>query len=311
LKTIVIDVGKFWYHSAIELFPKEGIREIDAVILTHDHADACFGLDDLRDWTLRVRRQPLVVYVDRSKFPQIQRQFPYLTNTSTATGSGLVAHLEFKLIDIDKPFYVEGLEFVPLPVEHGKGYIALGYRFGRVAYISDANAILEKTWPLLQLDDLKDNKEKQKGLELLVLDILRPKETHFSHFCEAEALEIVKKLRPQKTLVIGMNHEFDHETTNERYKKLLFDGIDVQLAFDGQVINLNSLPVIENPNKHTVNGSSSGSSSSSTTTTITTTTTTLTTTSDGSNSNSSNSSNSHSSTSTISDASISLDTSST
>ncbi|KAK4395114.1 putative hydrolase [Sesamum angolense] len=54
-RNILIDAGKFFYHSALKWFPTYGIRTIDAVIITHSHADAIGGLDDLRDWTNNVQ----------------------------------------------------------------------------------------------------------------------------------------------------------------------------------------------------------------------------------------------------------------
>jgi len=49
---VVIDAGKSFYEASLEHFPRHGLRTIDALLLTHGHADACFGLDDLRMWTI-------------------------------------------------------------------------------------------------------------------------------------------------------------------------------------------------------------------------------------------------------------------
>ncbi|KAJ2864444.1 hypothetical protein GGH94_002896 [Coemansia aciculifera] len=50
-RNIVIDCGKTFLESATEVFVKHDVKSIDAVLLTHGHADAMFGLDDLRQWT--------------------------------------------------------------------------------------------------------------------------------------------------------------------------------------------------------------------------------------------------------------------
>lgn len=50
--TILIDCGKSFYESALRYFPVYGLRNIDALLLTHAHADAMLGLDDLRSWTM-------------------------------------------------------------------------------------------------------------------------------------------------------------------------------------------------------------------------------------------------------------------
>lgn len=48
-QTILVDVGKTFKRGALKWFPKFGITAVDAVILTHEHADAILGLDDLRE----------------------------------------------------------------------------------------------------------------------------------------------------------------------------------------------------------------------------------------------------------------------
>ena len=47
----MIDCGKFFYQRSLDLFPKLKLRFIDAILITHSHNDACYGIDDLRDWT--------------------------------------------------------------------------------------------------------------------------------------------------------------------------------------------------------------------------------------------------------------------
>lgn len=51
-RTFIIDCGKTFYSQALSLFKEHGLRKIDGVILTHGHADAMLGLDDLRAWTM-------------------------------------------------------------------------------------------------------------------------------------------------------------------------------------------------------------------------------------------------------------------
>lgn len=217
---ILVDAGKFFYHSALRWFPTIGIRNLDAVIITHSHADAIGGLDDLRDWTNNVQRN-IPIYVANRDFEVMKKTHYYLVDTSVVTPGAAVSDLQFKIIS-EEPFVVHDIKFTPLPVWHGKDYRSLGFRFGNICYISDVSEIPEETYPLL------------KDCELLIMDALRPDRSSATHFGLPRALEEVRKIQPKRTLFTGMMHLMDHEKINEQLLKLKdSEGLDVQLSYDG------------------------------------------------------------------------------
>ncbi|CAL5439507.1 unnamed protein product [Camellia sinensis] len=247
---ILIDAGKFFYHSALRWFPSYGgskirlevsgtptpedllllnameklsrswIRTIDAVIITHSHADAIGGLDDLRDWTNNVQLH-IPIYVAPRDFEVMKKTHYYLVDTSVIIPGAAVSELEFKIIH-EEPFQVHDLKITPLPVWHGSGYRSLGFRFGNICYISDVSEIPEETYPLL------------KDCEILIMDALRPDRSSSTHFGLPRALEEVRKIQPKRTLFTGMMHLMDHEKVNEGLIKLMdTEGLDVQLSYDG------------------------------------------------------------------------------
>ena len=149
-RNILIDCGKFFWASALKAFPKEKIDHLDAVILTHAHADAFFGLDDLRDFAnIRDGGSALTVYVKDTDLPELARTFPYLMHKGKTMNNMHVPALSFESYPPSAPFSVLGLEFTPLPVHHGPGVLCSAFLFGNTVYMSDVNEITEDVSSLL------------------------------------------------------------------------------------------------------------------------------------------------------------------
>ncbi|KAI7867168.1 beta-lactamase-like protein [Spinellus fusiger] len=152
----------------LEFFPQYGLRELDGVILTHGHADAVFGLDDLRQWTLHGAVQTKIdIYLCSDTMSTVSTTFPYLVDSQKATGGGDVASFQYHIINANQNFTIHGLNFTPLVVHHGiyftthLPYHCYGFHFGGVSYFSDTNYIPPETM------------ERIKGkTQVLVLDCL-------------------------------------------------------------------------------------------------------------------------------------------
>lgn len=248
VRNIQIDVGKTYRESLLRWYPLFDVPWIDAVILTHDHADAILGLDDLRtvqklptqiDVTnqagARADTDPLPVFLGARHMPHVRRVFPYLIpkKDSAATAvARFTAKLDWiELADFQTFVCPGGLEVMNLPVQHGSDYICQAFVFGskdRVAYLSDVSAVPAETLEVLE----------RAPIDLLVVDCLFEC-THATHFGLHDALALIRRLRPRRALLVGMSDQFEHHETNKQLHALQDkEGLDVQLAHDGQYVDL-------------------------------------------------------------------------
>ncbi|XP_075523259.1 putative hydrolase C777.06c [Primulina tabacum] len=239
-KYILIDVGKTFREQVLRWFTFHKIPLVDCILLTHEHADAVLGLDDIRavqPFSPTNDIDPTPIYLSQHAMESIAVKFPYLAKKKLKPGQEVrrVAQLDWRIIDNDcsKKFVASGLQFFPLPVMHGEDYVCLGFLFGersRVAYISDVSRFLPPTEYLI-------SKHGGGQLDLLILDTLYKKGSHNTHFCFPQTLDAVKRICPKKALLIGMTHEFDHHKDNEFLMEWSRrEGIPVQLAHDGMRI---------------------------------------------------------------------------
>ena len=122
IKTILIDCGKTFREGAIRWFPHFDIRSVDFVVLTHGHADALFGIDDLRSTRDKEDKAPIPCYQSKECELVTRGIFPYLYPRQRIEGEEVrfVANIDWREIT---PFIlfepVPGLAIYPLPVEHG------------------------------------------------------------------------------------------------------------------------------------------------------------------------------------------------
>lgn len=188
------------------------VRELDAVLYTHHHMDHILGLDDVYPFYVRSGR-PLPVYGSPETLQELRLTFRHLFSEKKYPGIPKV-----ETIPINGRFQIQDLTFEPIEVIHGTLPI-LGFRVAELAYITDVNHIP------------KDSLEKLAGLKHLVLDGLRYKR-HASHFTLAEAAETALRIGAERTYLIHMSHDVDHDEGNASLPE------SVTLAYDGLVLQL-------------------------------------------------------------------------
>ena len=193
------------------------VRRLDAVLITHDHADHTHGIDDLRPLVIHMRRRVLV-HSDEATSRILQERFGYCF--TTPPGSDYPPILDDRRIDPDDPVAIDGpggrIEALPFVMDHGRT-AALGFRFGNLAYAPDVSRIPDRAIERLQ------------GLDILILDALRYT-PHPTHFSVSEALAFIAEVKPRRAVLTNMHTDIDFDTI----RRELPDGIEP--AFDGMTL---------------------------------------------------------------------------
>lgn len=182
-RTFVIDTGPDFRQQML----RAKVKSLDAVLFTHEHKDHVAGLDDVRAFNFRQKRD-MDVYATPQVQSALKREFQYVFEANPYPG---VPRVQLHNLDA-AALLVSGVEVIPLPVQHFKLPV-MGFRIGKVAYITDANRFSPETWDRLE------------GVEVLVINALR-KEKHISHFNLDEALEVIEKVGPKQAYLTHISH---------------------------------------------------------------------------------------------------------
>jgi riboflavin kinase/FMN adenylyltransferase len=213
-QNVVIDTTPDFRQQGL----RTGLDRLDAVLLTHGHADHIMGFDDIRPYNLR-QRTALPVYSNEETFDILRRAFAYVFDGKPKLSSIPSVTLR----EAKKPFELLGITFTPIPLLHGDMEV-LGFRFGRVAYLTDFSSLPDSSLALLH------------DLDELIIDALRDM-PHPMHQTVDQALALIKKLNPRRAWFTHIAHDLAHAETNERLRNLGYS--NVQLAYDGLEIEVN------------------------------------------------------------------------
>ncbi|BGP43951.1 hypothetical protein JCM10449v2_008008 [Rhodotorula kratochvilovae] len=228
-KTILIDCGKTFREMALRWFPKKGLRRIDACILTHHHADAIDGLDDLRAWTYKSAiEQTIPIYCTSVTYAQIAATFPYMVSKAAGSGGGAVPSFQWHIMPDDEDWSVCGVTITPFSMHHGiyfttppKPLLCLGFLIdSSVLYISDTSCIPEAQWARLAtylslpsplgLFPSPHSSPALPRLKALIIDTGGALRLSPSHFGLPQALATARRLGAEKTYLTDLGHGVSH-----------------------------------------------------------------------------------------------------
>jgi phosphoribosyl 1,2-cyclic phosphate phosphodiesterase len=207
--SFVIDTGPDFRQQML----RADVKNVAAVIFTHEHNDHIIGLDDVRAYNF-IHKKAMDIYATPRVQEAIQRLFPYIFSDTKYPG---IPKLELHTI-YDEPFKINQSTFIPISVLHYKMPVK-AFRIENITYITDANFIAEQ------------EKEKIKGSEIIIVNALR-KEEHISHFTFNQAVALMEELKPMKAYLTHISHQLGKY---EDIKKQLPDWIEP--AYDGLTIS--------------------------------------------------------------------------
>jgi len=199
------------------------VEWLDAVLMTHEHADHTHGIDDLRALFVRKRRR-LDLYANEPTSKSLRARFGYCFESPPgsdyppmATERRMAAG---QAIRIDG----EGGSITALPIHQEHGDIAsLGFRFGAFAYSCDLSAMPPESAAALA------------GLEVWVVDALRYN-PHPSHFSVTDALAWIERIKPKRAILTNLHADLDYETLRKKLPPNVepaYDRISVSLPAEG------------------------------------------------------------------------------
>lgn len=210
-ENLLIDIGPDFREQML----REQVTHLDGILVTHAHRDHVGGIDDIRSFN-HVQHRKMELYANTEALKSIKNDYAYIFSYHQYPG---LPEANLHEVSGNEPFMIGRTEVMPVKAMH-KDLPILGYRIGKLAYITDANYIEPN-----EIDKLC-------GVDVLVINALR-REKHFSHYSLPEALDVIARVSPRHAYITHVSHEMGrYEETQQLLPPqviLAYDGLKVEL----------------------------------------------------------------------------------
>ena len=192
-------------------FKKNNLKDVDAVLYTHEHADQTSGIFELRPFFWRNKKK-IDIYGSRKTINELKKKYDFCFQPKQGYMPIAKEHVIKNNFFLKKG--INKIKISSFEVQHGL-IKATAYVVNKIAYLSDCSYIPNKS------------KKYLSNLDFLIIDCLRYK-FHPGHFNLESAISLAKELRPKKTILTNLHVELDYSILRKKLPSNIipaFDGI--------------------------------------------------------------------------------------